>query len=154
MVRYEVDPAARKSLREGGDDKGKLGHLVKYGGTYDYYSVLNDPAVLGQLRALLGDELSHLFQNIGTLGPINHCWSELGLSGGKAHENDIERAYVSVNVVFGTVEAIIFSHGKTTVYSRARKYDDLHVATRMWLHMPEINAVLARPPKGNVVFAR
>ncbi len=153
-VRYEVDPAARKSLREGGAATGKLGHLVKTAGTYDYHSVLNDPAVLGQLRSLLGAELSHLFQNIGVLGPIDFLWSEVWLTGGRAHETDVESAFISVNVVMGTVEAIIYSHGKTTVYSRARNYGDLHGATRMWLHMPEVNAALARRPKGNIVFAR
>ncbi len=153
-VRYEVDLAARKWLREVGKDRSKLGHLVKYAGSSDYYSVLNDPAVLAQLRVLLGAELSHLFQNFDTIGTIDLVSSELELSGGRAHQNDIERAFISVNVVMGTVEAIIFSHGKTTVYSRARNYGDLHGATRMWLHMPEVNAALARPPKGNVVFAR
>lgn len=153
-VHYDVEPAARKRLQEIGYHKSTLGHLVKYAGTYDYYSVLNDPAVLGQLRSLLGTELSHLFQNIGVLGPIDLVGSELELTGGRAHETHVERAFISVNVVMGTVEAIIFSHGKSTVYSRAKNYRGLHGATRMKLHMSEINAMLARPPTGNVVFAR
>jgi hypothetical protein len=156
IMRYEVDPAARKSLWEIDEDKdkAKLGHLVKYGGTYDYYSVLNDLAVLEQLRSLLGNELSHLFQNLESVGPIQYCASELELGGGRAHRNDVERAFVSVNVVMGTVEAVIFSYGKTTVYSGAQSYGGLHGSTKLWLHRVEIGDVLARTPKGNVVFAR
>ncbi len=110
------------NVHELGDWKtGKLGHLSQYIGTTNYEAVFDDTFVRRAMEKLLGDNVSHLRQNLKSRGAIDLEGSELVLWGGKPHEGNLERAVLIIDIYDGTVHAGIFSNGRTTIFSNVDK---------------------------------
>ena len=49
---------------------GKLRHLFQYVGTYNFEAIFDDPFVRRAMEELLGDNVSHLLQNLKSRGSI------------------------------------------------------------------------------------
>ncbi len=128
---------------------GKLGHLSPYIGTYQYEPIIEDPHVAKALSDLLGSELSHLLQNLKAPRTIDMEGSGLILDGNKLHEAHRERATVVVEVYNGKVHAVIFSEGRTTIYSKEKYYFSLPQAIRLSARWAEIKPILETPPRGD-----
>ena len=128
---------------------GKLGHLSRYIGTYQYEPIIEDPHVAKTLSDLLGSEIPHLVKNLEARGPVGFDGAELSLVGSKAHEAHRERATVVVDVYDGKVHAVIFSEGQTTIYSKEKSYLFLPEAIRLSARWAEIKPILETPPRGD-----
>ncbi len=139
--------AAKRSPHDTDWKKGKLGDLAKYVGTYRYEPILDDPRVAAALSELLGDEVSHLIDNLQVRGPVNMYGPGLVLVGQKPHEGDRERATVVVDMYNGRVHALIFSEGTVTVYSMEKSYAFLPHAIRESARWDEIWPLLEAPPR-------
>ncbi len=149
------------NVHELGDWKtGKLGHLSRYIGTTKYEAVFNDPFVRRAMEKLLGDNVSHLLQNMEVRSPIESEGSELALWGNKAHEAHLENAILIVDIYDGTIHAGIFSNGQTTIFSKVDKetgdyfepevvYGFLPEALRRWVRWDEIEELMKSEPKIN-----
>ena len=132
---------------------GKLGHLTRYIGTHQYEPIIKDPHVAKALSGLLGNELSHLLQNLKAPWTIDMEGTGLILGGYKPHEAHRERAIVVVEVYDGKVHAMIFSEGRTTIYSNEKYYFSLPRAIRLSARWAEIKPILETPPRGNFQWA-
>ena len=128
---------------------GKLGHLTRYIGTHQYEPIINDLHVAKALSDLLGNELSHLLQNLKAARTINMEGTGLILGGYKLHEAHRERATVVVEVYDGKVHAMIFSEGRTTIYSNEKYYFSLPRAIRLSARWAEFKPMLETPPRGD-----
>ena len=60
---------------------GKLGHLSQFIGTTNYEAVFDDSFVRRAMEKLLGDNVSHLLQNMEVRSPIESEGPELALWG-------------------------------------------------------------------------
>ena len=139
---------------------GKLRHLFQYIGTTNYEAVFDDSFVRRAMEKLLGDNVSHLRQNLKSRGAIDLEGSELVLWGGKPHEGNLENAILIVDIYDGTVHAGIFSNGQTTIFSRVDKetadyfqpevvYGFLPEALRRFVRWDEIRELIKSEPKTN-----
>ncbi len=139
---------------------GKLGHLSQYIGTTNYEAIFDDPIVRRAMEKLLGDNVSHLRQNLKSRGAIDLEGPELVLWGGKPHEGNLERAVLIIDIYDGTVHAGIFSNGRTTIFSKVDKgtadyfepellYGLLPEALRRFVQWDEIRELIKSEPKTN-----
>ena len=104
--------------------KGKLGHLSKYIGTYNYDAILDDTVVKENLKTLVGEkELATIRQNLGVIGPIEFIETSLVLSGQAPHEGGSEEAMVFVELSDGTVRAGLLHEKKVTIYAKDSSYE-------------------------------
>ncbi len=132
--------------------KGKLGDLAKYVGTYRYEPILDDPRVAAALSELLGDEMSHLIDNLGLRGTVGLEGRGLVIDGQKPHEGDREHATVVVDMYDGSVHALIYSEGTVTIYSKEKSYAFLPRAIRMSARWDEIWPLLEAPPRDGLTW--
>ena len=139
---------------------GKLGNLSQYIGTTNYEAVFDDPFVRRAMEKLLGDNVSHLRQNLKSRGAIDFEGSELVLWGQKPHEGNSERAVLIVDIYDGKIHAGIFSNGRTTIFSKVDKepagyfqpevvYGFLPEALRRFVRWDEIRELIKSEPKTN-----
>ena len=139
---------------------GKLRHLFQYVGTYNFEAIFDDPFVRRAMEELLGDNVSHLLQNMEVRSPIESEGPELALWGNKAHEAHLENGILVINVRDGTIHAGIFSNGQTTIFSRVDKetsdyfepevvYGFLPGALRQWVRWDEIRELRRLAPQTN-----
>lgn len=133
---------------------GKLGHLAPYIGTYWFEKVFEDPHVKKRMEQLLGDRLSHFMKNVDVRGAIEFQGSKMVLRGGRAHETHRERAILIVNVYDGKIHAGIFSEGRTTIFSREKRYGYLSSAIREWVRLEEIETMVEKPPAKNFEWVK
>ena len=144
---------------------GKLGHLSKYIGTTNYEAVFDDSFVRRAMEKLLGDNVSHLRQNLKSRGAIDLEGPELVLWGQKPHEGNLERAVLIVDIYDGTIHAGIFSNERTTIFSKVNKgtadyfepeqlYGLLPEALRRFVRWDEISELIKSEPKMNFRWVR
>ena len=139
---------------------GKLRHLFQYVGTYNFEAIFDDPFVRRAMEELLGDNVSHLLQNLKSRGSIEIEGQYLALWGQKPHEGHLENAILVINVYDGKIHAGIFSNGQTTIFSKVDKetadyfqpevvYGFLPEALRRWVRWDEIEELIKSEPKTN-----
>ena len=139
---------------------GKLRHLFQYVGTYNFEAIFDDPFVRRAMEELLGDNVSHLRQNLKARGSIEIEGQYLALWGHKPHEGHLENAILVINVYDGKIHAGIFSNGQTTIFSRVDKetadyfkpevvYGFLPGALRQWVRWDEIRELRRLAPQTN-----
>ena len=144
---------------------GKLGHLSQFIGTTNYEAVFDDSFVRRAMEKLLGDNVSHLLQNMEVRSPIESEGPELAFWGNKAHEAHLENAILIVDIYDGTIHAGIFSNGQTTIFSKVDKetadyfqpevvYGFLPEALRRWVRWDEIEELMKSVPKTNFRWVR
>lgn len=129
--------------------KGKLGHLAQFIGTYMYEHVLEDPEVSKKLYSLLGGEAQHLVKNMQVRSPINFEGGELVLHGSIRGPGKIEAAMLTVGLYKGKINAVIFSEGEVTLYSRSKKYDWVPTVIRQRIRFDDTNSIVEAPPLKN-----
>jgi hypothetical protein len=139
---------------------GKLRHLFQYVGTYNFEAIFDDPFVRRAMEELLGDNVSHLRQNLKSRGSIEIEGQYLALWGQKPHEGHLENAILVINVYDGKIHAGIFSNGRTTIFSKVDKetadyfepellYGLLPDALRRFVRWDEIEELMKSEPKTN-----
>ena len=144
---------------------GKLGYLSQYIGTTNYEAVFDDRFVRRAMEKLLGDNVSHLRQNLKSRGAIDLEGPELVLWGGKPHEGNLERAVLIIDIYDGTVHAGIFSNGRTTIFSNVDKetadyfepellYGLLPEALRRFVRWDEISELIKSEPRTNFQWVK
>ena len=150
-----------ENVHELGDWKtGKLGHLSQYIGTTNYEAVFDDPFVRRAMEELLGDNVSHLRQNLKSRGSIEIEGQYLALWGQKPHEGHLENAILVINVYDGKIHAGIFSNGRTTIFSKVDRetadyfqpeqlYGLLPEPLRRFVRWDEIRELIKSEPKTN-----
>ncbi len=118
--------------------KGKLERLSPTIGTYHYQQVLEDPDVQVTLKDRLSpDALAALKVNLQVAAPIDFIDGYLVLSGNRPHYGGEDSAMVWVKIYDGTVDIVLQQGGKTTLYSKAQRYE----------YLPgDLRARLAAPP--------
>lgn len=92
--------------------------LRTYAGSDDTDAFLNEPKVRDGLKALLGDELSHLLDNLNVKGSVDLIGGQLSLDGNAPHMGTEEEAVLCVSTYNLEVSAAILSGGIITAYSR------------------------------------
>lgn len=107
--------------------------LAQFIGSYDSDALLRDPRVDGPLRALLGDQYTHLIENLDVRGRVDLIAPELSLPGNAIHGGGIEEAVLCVSLQDGRVSAAIFSEGAVTVYSPRPDYLALGLCIKDWI---------------------
>jgi hypothetical protein len=107
--------------------------LARFIGSYDSDALLRDPQVDGPLRALLGDQYTHLIENLDVRGRVDLIAPELSLPGNAVHGGGIEEAVLCVSLYDGTVSAAIFSQGEISVYSPRSDYTAQGLCIKDWI---------------------
>lgn len=126
--------------------EGKFGYLAQYAGTSDWFAVLDDPHVAAELSRLVGEDLAHLRENMLAGGTVGIRDDLIIINGNRPHEANVERAFVTVSMHDGAVQAAIYSNGRTTVYTDETNYAYLNPLFRMWIHGDRIYDIIAKPP--------
>ena len=111
--------------------------LAKYTaapGRDDSEGLLKEPAVNGELKRVVGNQLPKLMQNTNVRGAIAYDGGSLVVSGNAPHKGGEEEGVICVNPYSpGLVEAAIFSRGKITVFATAEKYEYLSLCVKDWI---------------------
>ena len=98
--------------------KWKLGHLARFIGSSDVDTVLRDPKVAADLRALVGDENVRVLQNNLTVrGPMGFEDMYLVLSGLAPHQGGDEEATVWVDLYHGGVLVALLHRQAVTLFT-------------------------------------
>lgn len=126
-------PATLAAQDTGRDYKqGVWAHLVAHIGTHNTDAVLNDPAVAAELTRVLGEDEAHLRRNLSVRGPIAFDGDCLSLDGIARHGGGEEHALLRV-CPSGRIDAVLYSQGQFTVWSRPSRYDHQPAPIRMWI---------------------
>lgn len=107
--------------------------MKTYAGSDDTETFLNEPKVREELKALLGDELPHLLDNLNVKGSIDLIGGQLSVDGNAPHMGTEEEGVVCVSIYTLEVSAAILSGGTITVYSRPADYTNLPLCVKDWI---------------------
>lgn len=114
---------------------GRLAHLNKYIGSYNYDAILEDSYIKIQLRGMLGDDSIHLKRNFEMHAPIGLYKSYLVLMGNAPKQSENENAILCIDLISSKVTAAISSGNKIKLYSREEKYELLPVPILEWIYI-------------------
>jgi len=134
-----------------GDADAKSRAMIdRYVGTWAIAEFLEEPAIRGELRALLGDRLSELENSLSVSGGIEYFGGALAIRGNAPHSGGEQEGIVCVQV-WGTnveVHAALFSKGDVTVYTRQPRYAYLSTCVKDWIALVSTGHAyrLSRPP--------
>lgn len=123
------------SLRAEQPDTAAHPLVTRYVGTWELDELLREPSVQPELRALLGDDLERLINNISVRGPVGVYGGALTVMGNAPHRGGEEEAVLCIQLVDADseVHAAIFSGGRVTIRSRQPRYDFLPICIRDWV---------------------
>jgi len=109
------------------------GRLMGYVASEDTDAFLADPLVMPHVERLLGNELSHLRQNIDVRGSVAFSSGMLYVVGNAPHQGLEEHGFVGIETFSGRVCAGVFSKGRFEVYGAGSDRDTIPVALREWI---------------------
>ncbi len=107
--------------------------LKRYIGSYDSNLLLRDPRIDTPLRNLLGNQYSHLIDNLDVSGSVDLIAGDLSLTGNAIHGGGLEEAVVCVSLFDGAVSAAIFTRGMITVFSHNQDYPSQRQCIKDWV---------------------
>jgi hypothetical protein len=130
--------------------------IQRYAGAYEYDTLLKEPFVESQLRALLGRDYRHFMHNMSQLrNPIDLINGGLSAEGRRNDEPEREVAFICVESYKKLVHAAIYSGTQLTVYSTKKTYKELPACMQQWVYLvvDHVDDSSMPPAQGNSEFS-
>jgi hypothetical protein len=148
-------------------ERGALGHLAQYIGTYQYEQVVRDPVVKARLAFLLRDKVGRVKADLSVREPIAFedgwmvLWTSAEHPDGKVIDTYREQLVICVELRDGDVAVGIWSDypssnpgGTTQVFTRNLPYDAWPPTLKELAYWGTIKRIYFDPPASGLEWIR